>query len=154
MTDTDLITSTETHLPSDRVLDLIADDSNQNQIESVAKALGSSTRLAILRLLGAHTCSVLDIAKALDLPQSTATLHVNILEKAGLIKTDLLPARRGLQKICAWTYDRICLQLPSSIDREESVVTISMPLGAYVDASDRVYLVPNVEAHATNLTGW
>ncbi len=135
MTDTDLFSRTETHLPSDRVMDLIADDHNQSQIETVAKALGSSTRLAILRLLGAHTCSVLDIAEALNLPQSTATLHVNILEKAGLIKTDLLPAKRGLQKICARTYDRIRLQLPTATAQEEATTTISMPLGAYVDAN-------------------
>ncbi len=43
----------------------------------------------------------MEIAEALGLPPSTATLHINILENAGLIKTDLRPATRGLQRVCA-----------------------------------------------------
>jgi predicted transcriptional regulator len=77
---------------------------------------------------------VLDIAEALDIPQSTATLHINILEKAGLIKTDLQPAKRGLQKMCARVYDQIVIQLPTERAYGETAVEVSMPIGAYVDA--------------------
>jgi predicted transcriptional regulator len=99
----------------------------------VTKALGSKTRLKILRFLSAHTCTLLEIAEALELPPSTATLHINILEKAGLIETDLRPATRGLQKVCARAYDRIIIQLPADIEREETTVEVSMPIGAYVN---------------------
>lgn len=103
-------------------------------LESVTKALGSATRLEILRFLGEHTYSVLEIAEALKLHPSTATLHINILVAAGLIKTDLRPSTRGLQKVCARMYDQIIVQLP--VEREDSrqVVEIEMPLGGYVDA--------------------
>src|SRR5687767_5436170 len=80
-------------LPSERVLHLTPEDINLGLLATVTKALGSDRRLAILDLLGANTCSVLEIAEALDLPQSTATQHINILENAGLIKTDLQPAK-------------------------------------------------------------
>jgi predicted transcriptional regulator len=76
----------------------------------------------------------MEIAEALDLPQSTATLHINILENAGLIKTDLQPAKRGLQKTCARIYDQVVIQLPARNPHEETVARISMPIGAYVDA--------------------
>ena len=89
-------TTSSPKIPNARVLELLADDHNLQKLEAVTKALGSETRLEILRFLSAHTCSLLEIAEALELPPSTATLHINILEKAGLIKTDLRPATRGL----------------------------------------------------------
>ena len=128
-----LTTPSSPNLPIARVLELLADDHNLQTLEAVTKALGSETRLEILRFLSAHTCSVLEIAEALDLPPSTANLHINVLEKAGLIETNLRPATRGLQKVCARVYDRIVIQLPADIEREDKAVEISMPIGAYVD---------------------
>jgi predicted transcriptional regulator len=125
----------ENNIPSKRILELIALDENLPQLEAVTKALGSSTRLEILRFLGTHTCSVLEIAEALDLPQSTATLHIGILEKAGLIQTDLQPATRGVQKMCARAFDRIVVQLPAEQEKQELAVRVGMPIGAYVDAN-------------------
>jgi predicted transcriptional regulator len=120
-------------IPYARILELLADDHNLQKLEAVTKALGSETRLEILRFLSAHTCSVLEIAEALDLPPSTATLHINVLEKAGLIQTDLRPATRGLQKVCARAFDRIVIQLPADTEREENAVEVSMPIGAFVN---------------------
>jgi predicted transcriptional regulator len=81
---------------------------------------------------------VLEIAEALELPPSTATLHINILEKAGLIETDLRPATRGLQKVCARVFDRIVIQLPAEYEPEDTTVEVSMPVGAYT----KVNIVP------------
>ena len=122
-------------IPYARVLELLADDHNLHNLEAVTKALGSETRLEILRFLSAHTCTLLEIAEALDLPPSTATLHINVLEKAGLIETDLRPATRGLQKVCARVYDRIVIQLPAAGEREDTGVEVSMPIGAFVDVN-------------------
>lgn len=120
--------------PLQRVLVLEVSDGNLDRLEAVTKALGSSTRLEILRFLGNHTCSLLEIAEALDLPQSTSTMHISILEKAGLIKTDLQPAKRGVQKVIARLYDRVVIQLPSHVEQKELSIQFSMPIGAYVDA--------------------
>jgi len=113
-----LLTTSSQNIPYARVLELLADDDNLHNLEAVTKALGSETRLEILRFLSAHTCSVLEIAEALRLPPSTATLHINVLEKAGLIETDLQPATRGLQKVCARVYDRTQIPLPADLERE------------------------------------
>jgi predicted transcriptional regulator len=123
------------NLPNARVLELLADDHNLQKLEAVTKALGSETRLEILRFLSAHTCSLLEIAEALNLPPSTATLHINVLEKAGLIKTDLRPATRGLQKVCARVFDRVVIQLPAEYEQEDTTVEVSMPIGAYTDTN-------------------
>ncbi|HEU0292888.1 MAG TPA: helix-turn-helix domain-containing protein [Anaerolineales bacterium] len=122
-------------LPNARMLELLADDHNLQKLEAVTKALGSETRLGILRFLSTHTSTVLEIAEAMELPPSTATLHINILEKAGLIETDLRPATRGLQKVCARVFDRIVIQLPAEFEPEDRTVEVSMPIGAYVNAN-------------------
>lgn len=123
------------NLPNARVLELLADDHNLQKLEAVTKALGSETRLEILRFLSAHTCTLLEIAEALKLPPSTATLHINVLEKAGLIETDLQPATRGLQKICARVFDRVVIQLPAEYEPEDTTVEVSMPIGTYTDVN-------------------
>ena len=127
------LTTNSSNIPYARVLELLADDHNLQKLEAVTKALGSETRLEILRFLSAHTCSLLEIAEALNLPPSTATLHINVLEKAGLIETNLSPATRGLQKVCARVYDRIVIQLPADPEREETMVQVPMPIGAFVN---------------------
>ncbi|HJQ13401.1 MAG TPA: helix-turn-helix domain-containing protein [Anaerolineales bacterium] len=132
-TDVHISTPSSQNLPIARVLELLADDYNLQNLEAVTKALGSETRLEILRFLSAHTCSVLEIAEALNLPTSTANLHINVLEKAGLIETNLRPATRGLQKVCARVYDRIVIQLPANPEREGKTVEVSMPIGAFVN---------------------
>ncbi len=130
-----LMATSSPHLPNARVLELLADDHNLQKLEEVTKALGSETRLEILRFLSAHTCTLLEIAEALDLPPSTATLHINVLEKAGLIETNLRPATRGLQKVCARVFDRVVIQLPGEHEIKDTTVEVSMPIGAYADVN-------------------
>jgi len=125
----------QTIFPSDRVLRLSANNDNLKSLEAVSKALGSDKRLAILTFLGNHTCSVLEIAEALDLPFTTVTQHVNILEKAGLIKTDLLPSKRGLKKVCARIFDQVVVQLPVELRELEDSISVNMPIGAYTDVN-------------------
>lgn len=115
-----------------RVLVIDLED-NSLQVGNVMKGLASDPRIAILRYLGGSSCSVNEIAKALGMPPSTATMHVNILEEAGLVHTELKPATRGLQKICARTYDRVVVVLPRGELPADNVIDISMPIGMYVD---------------------
>jgi DNA-binding transcriptional ArsR family regulator len=69
-------------LPNAPVLELLAQGQNIQKLEAVTKALGWETRLVILRYSTARICSLLEIAKALDLPPSTANAHINILDHA------------------------------------------------------------------------
>ncbi|MBC7869419.1 MAG: helix-turn-helix domain-containing protein [Chitinophagaceae bacterium] len=122
----------ETVSLSGRVL-MINLSHDAEEVEQILKGLASDKRIEILRYLAAHSGSVNEIAEALDLPASTATMHINLLEKAGLIRTELKPASRGLQKICFRLYDQIVMALPGGERPSENTVDISMPIGAYVD---------------------
>jgi len=116
--------------PDGRVLHIGTDST---EARTVLKALASVPRLRILELLGNRVCNVSEIAKALDLPLSTAALHVRALEEAGLIRAELVPAVRGLQKVCARVYDGILVEIPRGDARTQEAIDVSMPVGAYSD---------------------
>ena len=103
------------------------------QLERVLKALDSLNRIRILRYLASRMASVNDIAAALEIPTSTAAMHVETLEEAGLIQTEFESASRGLRKICARLYDQIVIDLPVIDDPPEQAVELTMPIGAFVD---------------------
>ena len=123
---------TQLAVPRGRVLHVALDSDNGNS-ELILKALASSTRLKILELLSSQVLNISEIGQALDVPTSTANLHVNILEEAGLINTELRPATRGLQKVCARAYDTLIVALARGDTTEEHSLEVSMPIGAFVD---------------------
>lgn len=98
----------------------------------LGKALSSDVRIELLRLL--HHCSlnVNEIAERLELPPSSAAMHVKVLEEAGLIRTELLPAVRGSMKVCHKAIEEIELLIGTVIGTEQ-VEVINMPIGSYVD---------------------
>lgn len=59
-------------------------------------------------------------------------MHVKVLEEAGLIKTELLPAVRGSMKVCHKAADEIMIAVRTSMGAEK-VEVINMPIGSYVD---------------------
>lgn len=118
--------------PSGPILQINAQDEDA---QAVLKALASEPRLQILDLLKDRVLNVSEIAEALDMPLSTANLHIKGLEDAGLLKTELLPGTRGLQKTCAHVYHTIVIQLPRGDSEQEQAVEMTMPVGAYVDCN-------------------
>ncbi len=109
----------------------------EERVEAVLKALASTTRRRILALLADRLLNVTEIARSLGLPVSTANLHVNALEEAGLLLAEHRPASRGLQKVCTRAYDSVVLELPGPERAQESgeVAEVSMPIGAFVDCA-------------------
>lgn len=118
--------------PTGRVLRLELDN-DDGAPELILKALASAPRLKILALLSSQVLNISEIGEALDLPASTATLHVNALEEAGLINTELRPATRGLQKVCARAYDVVVVELTRGDTEQVKSVEVAMPIGAFVD---------------------
>jgi len=104
---------------------------NIKEITAVGKALSSETRIEVLKLLAREPLNVNEIAERLNIPASSAAMHVRVLEEAKIIRTELKPGIRGSMKVCIKQIDEISLQLLQ--EKKENVEVISMPIGNYVD---------------------
>ena len=100
----------------------------------IAKALGSEPRMQLLAFLGTQVANASEIAERLAMPLSTATMHLNVLEEAGLVKSETVSATRGIQKIKSRVYDTVIFHLPARerfTERETS--TWELPISAFTD---------------------
>ncbi len=99
----------------------------------VLKAFASPARVKVLKLLHTHgAMNVNEIASQLNLPQSSVSANVQVLEEAGLIRTETQRARKGNQKICHTLFDEIMVMFkkdPKSAT--DNTIEVAMPLGLY-----------------------
>jgi predicted transcriptional regulator len=99
----------------------------------VLRGLASPVRISMLKLLHERgPMNVNDIAAILSLPQSTVSSNVQILEEAGLIRTETQKARKGNQKICHSTFDEVLVMFKEDVKPSRAnAIEVSMPLGLY-----------------------
>ena len=101
------------------------------------KGLASPIRIRILKLLHQKgALNVNQISEELELPQSTVATNVQMLEKAELIRTQTVKARKGHQKVCEALYDEVIVRFDGEEPRtkDDDLVEVSMPLGLYTTA--------------------
>ncbi|MDQ6423150.1 winged helix-turn-helix transcriptional regulator [Paenibacillus sp. LHD-117] len=107
-----------------------------DQLVKVAHALSSHTRLKIIKLLlNYNNMNINEIGEKLGIPVSTAGINVKVLEEAGLILTEILPASRGAMKVCKRNFDdvRLILNPIKGYKNKDQVYEIEMPIGHFVD---------------------
>jgi predicted transcriptional regulator len=99
----------------------------------VLKSLASSARVSILKLLHqGGALNVNEIAEKLSLPQSTVSSNVQILEEAGLIRSETQKARKGNQKLCRSAFDEVLVVFKDDLKTIRSnAIEVQMPLGLY-----------------------
>ena len=96
------------------------------------ESLSSSTRIQILKILGEGPRNIGELARLLAISSAITTRHVVMLEEAGLIQTENLPGKRGIQKICSLAENEITLTFEKNkAQREYS--SVSIPIGQYTD---------------------
>jgi predicted transcriptional regulator len=101
--------------------------------EDVLRAFASPARVKVLKLLHVRgPMNVNDIAEALELPQSTVSSNVQILEQAGLIRTETQRARKGNQKICHSSFDQVLVAFKEDTDAiNANTIVVNMPIGLF-----------------------
>src|ERR1700733_11864216 len=99
----------------------------------VLRGLASPARARILRLLHRRPgLNVNDIAEALNLPQSTVSSNLQILESAGLIRTETQKGRKGNQKLCFSAFDEVLVMLRDDVSGvNANAIEVAMPIGLY-----------------------
>ncbi|MCQ6264691.1 helix-turn-helix domain-containing protein [Fictibacillus sp. WQ 8-8] len=117
------------------MLELTIDESDA--LIKVAHALSSKVRIDILKLLNAKKMNINEIAEQLNLPVSTIALNIRVLETAGIIYTELLPATRGTMKVCSRVFEDIHMDLRMDLGygNKENMYQLEMPIGHYFDAN-------------------
>jgi predicted transcriptional regulator len=97
------------------------------------KALSSPVRVGILKLLhDKGPQNVNAIASALDMPQSSISANVQVLEMAGLIRTETQRAKKGNQKLCHTLFDEVLVMFKKDTASTGSdMIEVAMPLGLY-----------------------
>ncbi|SHN10157.1 ArsR/SmtB family transcription factor [Roseibium suaedae] len=102
----------------------------------ILKAIASQTRLQLLRELSRDPgMNVNALARAAGMPQSSVSSHLQILQEVGLIRTEVLKARKGSQKICYPVYDEVILAFRTAEEKvQPNQIEVSMPLGLYTNS--------------------
>jgi predicted transcriptional regulator len=105
-----------------------------DQVLPVAKALSSPLRLQMLHVLKQQEMNIQSLAKELNILSSTCTMNIQMLERVGLVKTEMVPAARGSQKMCKLKYSEVVLPLiEEDEEKDDNSIVINMPIGLYTD---------------------
>ena len=116
-------------------LTLDLDERDAERARAVAKALASEPRWRLLSALGEQLRNVGELAGALAMPPSTVAMHLGILEKAGLVRTEMVPGQRGRQRVCQRVYDQVLWDLPrGQVRHEREILELSLGVGGYSEA--------------------
>lgn len=109
-------------------------DEDYELFEKLGKALSSEVRIRMLAILKHKSMNVVELAQELKVPVSSAAFHVNLLEEANLITTEMLPGIRGSQKVCSSRAEDVLLSINTSPqEKERRSFSVDMPIGNYYD---------------------
>jgi predicted transcriptional regulator len=100
------------------------------------KAIASQPRLHLLQVLvRTPGMNINALSEASGMPQSSVSTHIQVLEEAGLVRTEVQRAKKGSQKTTFAIYDEIILAFRSSEERiAPNQIEVSMPLGLYTNS--------------------
>lgn len=111
------------------------DLTDPNKLQIVARALSSDLRLKILELLNERSMNVIELSQRLEVPVSTVSNSIVVLEEADLIRTERQTGVRGVMKLCSRKKDNITIQLVIPEGHAIQSYYQSMPIGHYTDIS-------------------
>ena len=106
----------------------------EERLDRVMSAMASPTRREILRLLSRSSYSISEIARVLDIPNSTAAFHVNQLQAAELIHVQSKSAQHGASKVISRRVDELNISYMCGFDADQVLTTVQdIPIGSFVD---------------------
>ncbi|WP_070000277.1 ArsR/SmtB family transcription factor [Cellulosilyticum sp. I15G10I2] len=109
--------------------------SNPEEIVEVCKALGSTVRMNLVRILSKNKqMNLNELASKLNITNGAMTQHMKILVDAGLIDVALMSGKRGSQKICHLKENRFIIDFLADAVRD-SMYQVEIPVGSYTNYS-------------------
>lgn len=111
----------------------VNEPSQHENIVRLGRALSSPDRLKVLTLLQYQPLNLLEISKALDMPISSVSKHVDALAEAQLIFVNYQPGPKGHVKICSKMVMSATVKFDDPLypETEGKEFSIEMPLGQF-----------------------
>ncbi|MGM7720792.1 ArsR/SmtB family transcription factor [Metabacillus sp. Hm71] len=99
----------------------------------VFEALASNVRLNIIQLLAEQPRNMKELAEALGLSSAIMSMHIKKLEKAGIIRTDRVPGKGGIQKLCVLYVEKMEITFPRKEEKQKVFHQTEVSVGHYTD---------------------
>lgn len=99
------------------------------------EALASNVRLKIIRLLAKRSMNIRELAEAVGLSSAIMTMHIKKLEKAQIIRTEMLPGlgKGGVQKLCTLQVEQAEILFPSKMINMRDFHETEVSIGHFAD---------------------
>ncbi|QUI21191.1 ArsR family transcriptional regulator [Vallitalea pronyensis] len=97
------------------------------------QCFSSETKLKIVELLAIQPRNIGELASMLSVSSTIITRHINALEDAHVIKSELSPGKRGLQKKCSLAVNEISLLFDSKEKASMPTSSIAIPVGQFTN---------------------
>ena len=118
------------------LLFFVDNDEDSKHVYKLARALASEERIEILRLLACQPMNVYEIGRRLDLPFSTVSNHISVLEDAQIIFVSTQQGKKRHVKMCSRQLSRLVFHFQEDRSNTPAEVhTIEMPVGHFVEAN-------------------
>lgn len=108
-------------------------------VARIVKALSNDYRIAILEMLGEEDATIQSIMARLKLSKTAVLTHLNSLETAGFISSELVRGSVGNQKLYHKEYDRLIFNFSPGKENEEEEQYYEIPVGIGNYFDFRVY---------------
>lgn len=99
----------------------------------VYEALASEVRLSMIKHLTLQPMNVRELANAVGLSSAIMTMHIKKLEKSGIIRTEMIPGKAGIQKLCILNVDRLEVNFPLNEGITNEYHQTELSVGHYTD---------------------
>ncbi len=109
----------------------IANPADESDICRLGRALSVPERIQILRSLQDKPHNIMELSSILDIPISSVSFHVGVLEEARLIRIEYKPAPKGHMKLCSLGTIYSKVSFTKAKEEDNSEITVDMPVGCY-----------------------
>ncbi|WP_416147384.1 ArsR/SmtB family transcription factor [Salipaludibacillus sp. HK11] len=99
----------------------------------VYEALASKVRLAIIQQLTMRSMNIRELAESVGLSSAIMTMHIKKLEKSEIIRTEMVPGKAGIQKLCILDVEQIEIHFPPKTESLTKYHETILSVGHYTD---------------------
>lgn len=103
---------------------------------SILESFSSPTRIKIIELLNEGPMNISALSEALEIKPPIVTRHIQMLEQAGIVRSELIAGKRGQQKLCYLQLEQMVLKFKgkrAEAQQGGQKYEVVIPIGMYAD---------------------